>query len=155
MTATASARRAGARPRQRFEPDYQDDSTRVYLGDCCEVLPVLGLRADLILTSPPYDDLRTYGGHPFDFDLVADALVATLAPGGVLVWVVGDATVNGSETGTSYRQALGFLDRGLNLWDTMIYEKLGPPITHAGRYVPAFEFICLFSARAAPRRSAT
>ena len=94
-------------------PYYEQDGVTLYHGDCAEVLPATGVKANLILTSPPYDNLRTYGGHGFDFDRVADACVGALADGGVLVCVVADATVDGSETGTSFRQALGFMERGL------------------------------------------
>ena len=80
---------------------------------------------DLVVTSPPYDDLRTYGGHSWDFVRLAGELTRVLKPGGVIVWVVADATVNGSETGTSMRQALHFMELGLNLHDTMIWVKDG------------------------------
>ena len=78
-------------------------------GDCAAVLPGLP-PADLILTSPPYDNLREYGGYndAFDFDAIAAACVANLAPGGVLVWGVGDQIVDGDVSGTSFRQALDF-----------------------------------------------
>ena len=92
-------------------------------GDCADILAEYEGRADLILTSPPYDALREYGGHGFDFDPVADACVSALAEGGVLVWVVGDAIVDGSETGTSFRHALGFMKRGLRLHQTLIYQR--------------------------------
>jgi DNA modification methylase len=99
---------------------------------------------DLVVTSPPYDDLREYGGHQWDFDGLADQLARILKPGGVIVWVVNDATINGSETGTSFRQALGFLDRGLRLHDTMIYKTNKPPCGNA-RYQPAFEYMFVIS----------
>jgi hypothetical protein len=79
---------------------------------------------DLTVTSPPYDNLRTYNGYVFDFEAIAAQLWRVTKPGGVVVWVVGDATVNGSETGTSFRQALHFMMLGFNLHDTMIYRKL-------------------------------
>ena len=79
---------------------------------------------DLVVTSPPYDNLRKYGGHTWDFPGVAAELTRVLKPGGVIVWVVADATVNGSETLTSMRQAIHFHDVcGLNVHDTMIYQK--------------------------------
>ena len=83
-------------------------------GDCAAVLPELP-PADLILTSPPYDNLREYGGYngAFDFDAIAAACAANLAPGGVLVWVVADQIVDGGESRTSFRQALGFMGLGL------------------------------------------
>ena len=65
---------------------------------------------DLTVTSPPYDDLRTYNGYSFDFEAVAKELFRVTKQGGVVVWVVGDATIKGSETGTSFRQALYFMD---------------------------------------------
>jgi len=80
---------------------------------------------DLVVTSPPYDDLRTYGGHDWDFYGVAWHLCRLLKPGGVVVWVVGDATKDGSETGTSMRQALHFQQMGLNIHDTMVFQKKG------------------------------
>lgn len=74
-----------------------------------------------IVTSPPYDDLRNYNGYSFQFDEISRELVRVLKDGRVLVWVVGDACIDGSETGTSFRQALHFMDLGLKLHDTMIY----------------------------------
>ena len=114
-------------------------------GDACEILPTLDVKANLILTSPPYDNLRTYGGHGFDFDSMADACVGALADGGVLVWVVADATVDGSETGTSFRQALGFMERGLKLHDTMIYHKVNGPASSHGRHKNSFEYMFILS----------
>ena len=91
-------------------------------GDCAAVLPEL-TPADLILTSPPYDNLREYGGYngAFDFDRVATACVDTLAPGGVLVWVVADQIVDSGESGTSFRQALAFKELGLTLHQTLFF----------------------------------
>lgn len=78
---------------------------------------------DLTVTSPPYDNLRAYNGYEFDFEPIAKELYRVTKKGGVVVWVVGDATVNGSETGTSFRQALYFKEIGFNLHDTMIWHK--------------------------------
>ena len=78
---------------------------------------------DLTVTSPPYDDMRDYKGFSFDFENVAKELFRITKAGGVVVWVVGDATKNGNETGTSFRQALYFKEIGFNLHDTMIYAK--------------------------------
>jgi DNA modification methylase len=102
---------------------------------------------DAVLTSPPYDNLRTYNGYSFDFESVAHELTRLLVPGGVIVWNVADATVAGSETGTSMRQALYFRDQGLRLHDTMIYAKRNPMPTNARtpRYHQAWEYIFVFS----------
>ena len=128
-----------------LKPYYVNDDCSLYQGDLIDVLPQLP-SPELIITSPPYDNLRDYGGHAFDFDRVADALVACMPEGGVLVWIVADATVDGGETGTSFRQVLGFMERGLKLHDTMIYQKMG----NSGKYFPnrypgAFEymFVCV------------
>ena len=102
---------------------------------------------DLTVTSPPYDNLRTYGGHSWDFEGVAQQLWRVTKPGGVVVWVVNDATVDGSETGTSFRQALRFMEIGFQLHDTMIWNKGG--FTAVGslqvRYAPVFEFMFVLS----------
>jgi len=78
---------------------------------------------DLTVTSPPYDNLRDYQGYEFDYKYIIKELYRITKIGGVVVWVVGDATVNGSETGTSFKQALYFKEIGFNLHDTMIWEK--------------------------------
>ena len=93
-------------------------------------------QVDCIVTSPPYDGLREYAGvgmAAWDFEAVAAALIPCLAPGGVLVWVVADAIVDGSETGNSYRQALAFLDAGLRLHQTLIFEKAFPRVISPDR----------------------
>ena len=83
---------------------------------------------DLTVTSPPYDNLRTYKGFIFPFEKIAKELYRVTKIGGVVVWVVGDATIKGSETGTSFRQALFFMECGFRLHDTMIYHKSTPPL---------------------------
>jgi len=101
---------------------------------------------DLTVTSPPYDNLRTYGGHSWDFEGVAQQLWRVTKPGGVVVWVVADATIDGSETGTSFRQALRFMEIGFRLHDTMIYKKAGSsPNTHHPRYNHCFEYMFILT----------
>jgi len=98
---------------------------------------------DLIVTSPPYDGLRTYNGYSFDFESVAKELYRVTKNGGVVVWNVSDATVNGSETGTSFKQALFFKEIGFSLYDTMIYEKASR-IPTEGRYYNVIEYMFVF-----------
>jgi len=96
------------------------------LGDNCDVMRQWPAECgDLVVTSPPYDDLRTYGGHSWDFYGVAWNLKRLLKPGGVLVWIVADATKDGSESGSSMEQALHFKRIGMNLHDTMVYQVAG------------------------------
>ena len=124
---------------------------QIICGDNCEVMRTLPSDSiDLVVTSPPYDDLRTYSaGKPmselWDFEGVAQQLWRIIKPGGVVVWVVSDATVDGSETGTSFRQALRFMDIGFRLHDTMIYEKAGCPFPGTTRYYHTSEFMFVFS----------
>lgn len=108
-----------------------------------------GVRVDLTVTSPPYDNLRTYKNTcEWDFEVfkeVAKCLYDITKDGGVVVWVVGDATVNGSETGTSFRQALYFMEIGFKLYDTMIWSKPSPAVPTESRYYDTFEYMFVFS----------
>lgn len=120
----------------------------VICGDNCEVMRQWPDECiDLVVTSPPYDDIRTYGGHEWDFYGVAWNLARLLKPGGVIVWVVADATKNGSETLTSMRQAIHFHDRcGLNVHDTMIYKQAGTGAKGSNlAYWQAWEYMLILS----------
>ncbi len=105
---------------------------------------------DLTVTSPPYDNLRDYKGYSFDVESIAKELYRVTKQGGVVVWVVGDATINGSETGTSFRQALFFMECGFKLHDTMIYEKNGSALPTNVRYLACFEYMFVFCKIDAP-----
>ena len=103
---------------------------------------------DLTVTSPPYDNLRQYKGYSFDFEAIAKELYRVTKRGGVIVWVVGDAVNNGSESGTSFKQALFFMSCGFNLHDTMIYKKNSstyPSSEKNNRYTQIFEYMFVFS----------
>lgn len=119
---------------------------KIYNMDCLEGLRLIGDElVDLTVTSPPYDDLRNYNGYSFDFENTAKELYRVTKKGGVVVWVVGDQTVKGSETGTSFRQALYFKEIGFNLHDTMIYEKNSMSMPDSTRYYQKFEYMFVFS----------
>lgn len=101
---------------------------------------------DLTVTSPPYDDLRTYGGHKWDFASGALQLFRVTKPGGVVCWNVGDATIKGTETLTSFRQAIYFKDVcGFFVHDTMIYMKSNGSKPNPRRYNQVMEYIFIFS----------
>lgn len=100
---------------------------------------------DLVVTSPPYDGLRTYNGYSFDFERIAQELYRVVKVGGIVVWIVSDGVENGSETGTSFKQALYFKQIGFNIHDTMIWEKDTFTFPNASRYYPVFEYMFVFS----------
>ena len=119
---------------------------RIYQEDCLDTMKRMSDSSiDFVITSPPYDDIRNYNGYSFDFESIAKELYRVLKPGGVVVWVVGDATVNGSETLTSFRQALYFKEIGFNINDTMIYAKNNPMPTTGKRYHQSFEYMFCIS----------
>ena len=114
-------------------------------GDSVEKLKTLpDDSVDLTITSPPYDNLRTYGGFEWDFEATAKELYRVTKQGGVVVWIVNDSTIKGSETGTSFKQALHFKECGFNLHDTMIWQKISP-FQHKNRYISCFEYMFIFS----------
>jgi len=122
-----------------------DEMTLIH-GDCLEEMKKMSENSiDLTVTSPPYDNLRTYNGYTFDFEGIAKELFRITKVGGVVVWVVGDATIKGSETGTSFKQALYFKEIGFNLHDTMIYQKNSYPFPPVNRYYQQFEYMFILS----------
>jgi len=130
------------------------ETLQVYHGDCLEVMKdIKDGFIDLTVTSPPYDNLRTYNGSLVWGESIWKSIIEQLfrvtKKGGVVVWVVGDATIEGSETGTSFKQALYFKDIGFNLHDTMIWEKQTFTATGAlkTRYAQVFEYVFIFTKR--------
>lgn len=120
---------------------------KIYNMDCVDGMRLLDdCTIDLTVTSPPYDNLREYNGYSFDFENVAKELYRITKEGGVVVWIVADATINGSETGTSFKQALYFMECGFNLHDTMIWRKPNAgSIGSLNRYENVFEYMFVFS----------
>lgn len=116
-------------------------------GNCVEIMRQFdGDMIDLTVTSPPYDDLRNYKGFVFPFEEIAQELFRVTKHGGVVVWVVADATIDATETGTSFKQALYFKETGFNLHDTMIFRKKNPiPQIYRKRYNNEFEYMFVFS----------
>jgi len=124
-----------------------ENLNKIINGNCIEVMKSFEPNSiDLTLTSPPYDNLRNYKGYVFPFEEIAKELYRITKDGGVVVWVVNDATINGSESGTSFRQALYFMEVGFNLHDTMIFQKTNPiPQIYRKRYTGIFEYMFVFS----------
>jgi site-specific DNA-methyltransferase (adenine-specific) len=127
------------------------DELSLIHGDCIEEMATMPENSiDLTVTSPPYDNLRTYKGslqwNEGIWKDILKGLYRVTKPGGVVVWVVGDATIKGSETGTSFKQALYAMECGFNLHDTMIYEKAGTGACGSNyAYWQAFEYMFVFS----------
>ena len=119
---------------------------KIYNEDCLETMAKMPDNfIDLTVTSPPYDDLRDYKGYSFPFEEIAKELYRVTKEGGVLVWIVNDATINGSESGTSFKQALFFKEIGFNLHDTMIYDKGFAKFPDSVRYAQSFEYMFILS----------
>jgi site-specific DNA-methyltransferase (adenine-specific) len=127
---------------------YTDGDQTIYLGNCLEVLDDFSENSfDMCLTSPPYDNLRTYDGIDWGEHIwkpVIKNLYRIIKEGGVIVWVVGDATIDGDETGTSFRQALYFKEVGFKLHDTMIWNKPNFSNPSKVRYHQIFEYMFVF-----------
>lgn len=121
---------------------------KIYCENCLDTMARMEDNSiDLVVTSPPYDNLRDYKGYSFDFEPIAKELFRVIKQGGVVVWVVGDETINGTESGTSFKQALYFKEIGFNIHDTMIWNKGG--FTAVGtlqvRYASVFEYMFILS----------
>ena len=127
----------------------------IYNEDCRDTMKRMikeGIKVDLTICSPPYDSLRSYhNSSTWNFEIfkeITKLLYDVTADGGVVVWVVGDATINGSETGTSFKQALYFMECGFKLHDTMLFEKNSssfPAKRTGNRYTQIFEYMFVFS----------
>lgn len=122
----------------------------IYNMDCLEGINLLPDNSvDLTVTSPPYDNIRNYNGNIsqwnfYKFQQIAKEIYRVTKPGGVVVWIVADGTENGSESLTSFRQALYFHEIGFGLYDTMIWEKPSPAVPTEGRYYDVFEYMFVF-----------
>ena len=134
-------------------PAYSHAGIDIHIGDCADILPALGERATLVLTSPPYGAVRDYGGHDFDFGAVAPPIAGAVVDGGVMCWVERDTIVDGARTGADMAHCLAFMELGLSLHDTMIYQAKPPRALGRDRYLSEFEFVfVLRQGRGALRR---
>lgn len=121
---------------------------KIYVENCVNTLKKMPDDfLDMTLASPPYDDLRTYNGYEVPLTEIIRLLYQKTKPGGVVVWVIGDRTVNGSESLSSFRQAIQFAEEGrFNLHDTMMFAKNNPIPSDCGkRYAQIFEYMFCFS----------
>src|SRR3989338_2871522 len=120
---------------------------KIYNEDCLKTMQHMpDCFIDLTITSPPYDNLRNYNGYSFNFEKIAKELYRITKSGGCVVWIVGDETINGNESGSSFKQALYFKEVGFNLHDTMIWHK--PNSFNFGSnncYRQSFEYMFIFS----------
>jgi len=139
--------------------DLNNLGNQAFCMDCMELMKALPDKCiDLTVTSPPYDNLREYNGNisqwSFEkFQKIAKEIFRITKDGGSVVWVVADATINGSETGTSFRQALWFTECGFNLHDTMIWDKENcSSVGSMNRYENVFEYMFVLS-KSAPKTS--
>lgn len=119
--------------------------TGLYIADCVEFMGSMPSECvDLVVTSPPYDNLRDYKGYKFNFPAIAQGLFKVIKTDGVVVWVVGDR-INGGKSLTSFRQGLYFQEIGFNMHDLMIYQKKNTPFMRANAYTNCYEFMFVLS----------
>jgi site-specific DNA-methyltransferase (adenine-specific) len=118
----------------------------IYNIDCVEGMKQMPDNSiDLVVTSPPYDDLRNYNGYTFDYQSIANELYRIMKNGGIVVWVVGDKIKNGNKSLTSFKQSLFFQEIGFNVHDVMIYQKKNTPFMRSNAYTNCYEFMFIFS----------
>ncbi len=132
-------------PAKHYKPNME--LNRIYHENCIDTMNRLTDEfVDMTLTSPPYDNLREYNGYQFPVEEIARSLFRITKNGGVAIWVVGDRTVNGDETLSSFEHAFAFRDAGFKVHDTMIYAKNNPIPSDCGRrYRQAFEYMFCFA----------
>jgi site-specific DNA-methyltransferase (adenine-specific) len=124
---------------------HGDNLNGLYVADCVDFMNSMPVECvDLVVTSPPYDNLRDYKGYSFDFEAVAKGLFKVIKTGGVVVWVVGDK-MNGGRSLTSFKQALYFQEIGFNIHDVMVYQKKNTPFMRSNAYTNSFEFMFVLS----------
>lgn len=117
-----------------------------YNMDCVQYMETVNdCTFDLTVTSPPYDNIRDYNGYIFDYKKTIEQLFRVTKRGGVVVWIVADQTVDGSETGTSFIQCLFAKECGFNIHDTMIWRKDSCSFPEQTRYYPVFEYMFVWS----------
>ncbi len=119
---------------------------KVICGNCADIMKLIPHSViDLVVTSPPYDNLRDYNGYLFQFEEIAKELYRITKKGGVVVWVVGDKIKNGNRTLTSFKQAIYFQEVGFNVHDVMIYKKKNTPFMRSNAYTNCYEFMFVLS----------
>jgi len=146
------ARTKAKRPKEQIskkEPIYlihqETHLEGLYTADCVEFMASMPSNCiDLVVTSPPYDNLRNYKGYSFEFEKIAEGLFKVLKNGGVLVWVVGDK-INGGKSLTSFRQGIFFQELGFDMHDVMIYQKKNTPFMRSNAYTNCYEFMFVLS----------
>ena len=124
--------------------EYKENN--IYNIDCIEGMKKLPDNCvDVVVTSPPYDDLRSYNGYSFEFEKIGTELFRIIKHGGVMVWVVGDKIKNGNKSLTSFKQCIYFQEIGFNVHDVMIYRKKNTPFMRSNAYTNCYEFMFILS----------
>jgi site-specific DNA-methyltransferase (adenine-specific) len=100
---------------------------KIYCMDCLEGMRKLPDDSiDLVVTSPPYDNLRTYKGFSVDLHSTGKEAYRVLKDGGIAVMVIQDQTKAFAKTLTSFRLIIDWCDNiGFRLFETIIYRKYG------------------------------
>jgi len=81
---------------------------------------------DLVVTSPPYDELRDYNGYILDLHGLGEQLLRVLKDGGICVMVIQDSTKDFAKSLTSFRTIVDWCDNiGFRLFECNIYNRQG------------------------------
>lgn len=107
----------------------------------------------LILTSPPYDDARTYEGtnEPVDFDELAAFGLRVLVPGGMFAMVLDGQIKDGRKSVTLHRVICQWDDKpGWRFLQDLAYGRQGAPGEYRGRFRRDHEPLILFVKDGAP-----
>lgn len=123
----------------------KDFINKILCDDCSKIMECIpdGV-IDLVVTSPPYDDLRIYKGFSFNFEKIVQELYRVIKKRGMVVWVVGDKINKGNRSLTSFRQAIYFQESGFKVHDVMIYKKKNTPFMRSNAYTSCYEFMFIF-----------
>lgn len=99
----------------------------IYCSDCVDGMKQIQDNSiDLVVTSPPYDGLRTYNGFSFDLHATGEQIYRILKPGGICAMVIQDQTKDFGKSLTSFRTILDWCDSfGFKLFENIIYHKNG------------------------------
>jgi len=100
---------------------------QIICGDNVEVMKTFESESvDLVVTSPPYDNIRDYEGYRMDLHAVGGEINRILKDGGICAMVIQDGTKNFGKSLTAFKTIVDWCDSfDFKLFETVIYKKHG------------------------------